>query len=279
MTIGSSRLQKHLASGRLESAVWVGFELSLLGVWTLLLTRHLLDFDKLMVPQGREYFIFIQNNFMWERARECGPCAMWNGSFRGGYPAFADIHNSMLYPPVIVASYIWGALNGAKAALVFTFFLGGFAQWWLGRVLGLGRIACVWSGCLAIAAGGLAGRMNNGAVPIIISAVCFALVLPPAIQLARDGRRRTAAVLGLVLALALTSGHGYFQIVFPFLAPLFLIFILGNPLGLKLLIRRYLLAIVIGVLVAAPFLVQYARFYPSFEKRKYPDFTATQSFK
>jgi hypothetical protein len=263
----STRGSKVIQSNRLESAVWTGLELTLLALWTLYLLRNYFDFDRLMIPQGREYFVFIENHYMWERARECGPCAMWNGSFRGGFPAFVDVHNSMLYPPVIVASYIWGALNGTKAALIFTFFVAGFAQWWLGKVLGLGRIACVWSGAMAIAAGGLAGRMENGGVPIIISAACFALLFPPAIQLSRDGKRRTAALLGFIIGLALLSGHGYFQIAFPILSPLFLIFIIGNPLGVKLLIKRYLLATVIGVLIAAPFIVPFLHFYPSFEKR------------
>jgi hypothetical protein len=250
-----------------KAIAWTVTELSLLALWTIYLTRNYFNFGRLMIPQGREYFVFIENHYMWERARECGPCAMWNGSFRGGFPAFVDVHNSMLYPPVIVASYIWGALNGTKAALIFTFFLAGFAQWWFGRVLGLGSIACVWSGAMAIAAGGLAGRLQNGGVPIIISAACFALLFPAAIQLSRDGKRRTAAVLGLVIGLALVSGHGYFQIAFPLLSPLFLFFILGNPLGVKLLIRRYFLATVIGVLIAAPFIIPFLHFYPSFEKR------------
>jgi hypothetical protein len=92
----------------MRSTAWVGVELSLLAIWTLFLMRNYLDFDPLMVPYGREYFDSMQTHFMWDRARECGLCAMWNGNIRGGYPVAADVHDSMLYPPIIVGSLILG---------------------------------------------------------------------------------------------------------------------------------------------------------------------------
>src|SRR4051794_12174131 len=79
-----------------KSTAILAFEILLLAAWTLFLLRHYLNFDPLYVPYGREYFTSIQTHFMWDRARECGQCAMWNGSVRGGYPVFADVHDSML---------------------------------------------------------------------------------------------------------------------------------------------------------------------------------------
>jgi hypothetical protein len=204
----SDRVLRWIRSGRFKSIAWIGAELALLAISTFFLTRHYLDFDPLKVPQGREYFTSMQTHFMWDHARECGLCARWNGTVRGGYPVFVDTHDSMLFPPVIVASLIWGALNGAKVALIVTFFLFGFAQWWLAKVLGLGRVARVWSGTMAIAAGGLAGRMDDGVYAVVVSTVCCALVLPPSIQLSRDGKRRSAALLGIMLALMLVAGQG-----------------------------------------------------------------------
>jgi hypothetical protein len=163
-------------------------------------------------------------------------------------------------------------------ALIFTFFLAGFAQWWLARVLGLGRVARLWSGAMAIAAGGIGGRMDDGVVAVVVSTVCCALVLPPAIQLSRDGKRRTAAVLAIPIALVLVAGQGYLQIGFAMLTSLFLIFILGNPIGVKLLVRRYALACALGAMIAAPFLVPFLHFYPSFAKWNDPTFGSTQSF-
>src|SRR3954454_2205503 len=120
-----------------SNVIWITFEISILVAWTLFLLRHYLNFDPLMVPYGREYFTTIQTHFMWERARQCGPCAMWNGSIRGGYPLFAEVQDATLFPPVIIATYILGVFTGAKIALIVTFFLAGLAQWLLGRVMGL----------------------------------------------------------------------------------------------------------------------------------------------
>jgi hypothetical protein len=68
------------------------------------------------------------------------------------------------------------------------------------------------------------------------------------------------------------------QIGLAMLAPLFLLFIVGSPVGLNLLARRYALAITIGALIAAPFLVPFMHFYPSFGKFTNPEFGTTQPF-
>ncbi len=256
----------------LKISALTAFELSLLAGWAVFLLHHYLNFDPLMVPYGREYFTAIQTHFMWERARECGPCAMWNGSVRGGYPVFADVHDSMLFPPVIIATYIWGVFTGAKIALIVTFFLAGLAQWLLGKVIGLGGVARIWGAGMAIAAGGLAGRMDDGAFSVVVSAVCCALVIPAAIQLGKTGTRRSSACLAVAIALALVAGQGYLQLALIALSPLFLLFIIGNPLGSWFVLRRFVVAAGIGAMIAAPFL----HFYPSFGKWTDPIFDSSQ---
>jgi hypothetical protein len=156
-------------------------------------------------------------------------------------------------------------------------FLAGFAQWWLARVLGLGMAARVWSGFLAAAAGSMTGRMAQGSVILLVSGAACAMVLPPFIQLARDGRNRTAAILGLTIGLALVSGQAYLQIGGAAVAPFLLLALLHrNPLGTNLLLRRYALAAAIGLLVASPLLVPYLHIMSSYTKALDPYFAQAQ---
>lgn len=79
-------------------------------------------------------------------------------------------------------------------------------------------------------------------------------------------------------AFSLVAGQGYLQLAFIALSPLFLIFVIGNRIGLSKLARRFGLAIVLGAMIAAPFLVPSAHFLPSFDKLKDPDFVNAQPF-
>jgi hypothetical protein len=271
---GTTSLARRAATAQ---GVRIVAEWLVLAGWALLVAKPYLTFDPDVVPAGREYFLVIQANALWDRVRACGGCALWNGTVRGGYPAFADAHGAMLHPLVAVPALVWGWMNGAKVTVAAALLLAGLAQWWLARTLGLGTIARVWSGAVAVAAGNLTGRMENGDIVLVVSGAACALVLPPFLQLSRDGRRRTAAVLGLTLGLALLAGQAYLQIGCAIAAPVLLLILLyGNPLGAAALLRRYALALAIAVLVAAPFLVPFLHFWPSFAKDTDPAFGQAQ---
>ncbi|HEX9372600.1 MAG TPA: hypothetical protein VF897_16430, partial [Roseiflexaceae bacterium] len=196
-----------------------GAELLVIVLWTLLIAAPYANLSPRTAPRGIEYYILIQSNHVWTRFEQCGWCALWNGSVRGGAPAFVDPHASLLHPLVIVTTLLFGVIVGSKVALVCAFFLAGLAQWWLARVLGLGCGARVWSAAMAVAAGFLAAQMSEGLFSMVISAVSCALVLPPLVWLAQTGRRRAAVTLGGALAGALVSGQGYMQIGLALLLP------------------------------------------------------------
>ncbi|MEK6256340.1 MAG: hypothetical protein N2C13_03360 [Chloroflexota bacterium] len=100
---------------------WVLLELLILALWAMWIGRAYLDLDIHLIPGGREYSSTVQTHYLWERFRECGWCALWNGSERGGYPALAEIHGSPLHPLVAVTTLIAGVITGNKIALVATF--------------------------------------------------------------------------------------------------------------------------------------------------------------
>lgn len=262
---------------RCSDVMIVIIELLMLAAWTLFVTAPYLNLDADVVPTGREYLSAIQTHHVWTQMQQCGLCALWNGSERGGAPAFADVHGSMLHPVVILTTLIWGVINGSKIALVVAFFGAGLAQWWLARVLRLHPLTRLWSAAMAVAAGNLAGRMELGAFGVVLSTAMCTLVLPPLVALNQNPTRRAAVQLGIVLALAMLAGQGYMQVGLAFVLPAALWLMPVEDAPRRLIVRRYGLAIVIACLLAAPLLVPFLHFIPNFVKEVDPQFRSAQS--
>jgi len=266
---------------KMEGAVSVlltAAELLVLLLWTLVVTSPYLTLDENVIPLGGEYPSVIQTHHLWTRLRECGACAMWNGSTRGGAPYFIDAQGSMLHPLVIATTLAMGVPNGAKLALAFAFLVAGLAQWWLASLLGLSHPARLWSSMMAVAGGHLAARMELGGFGVVLSLAMCALVLPALIYLFRSLTRRSAVVLGACLALAALAGQGYMQIgmLFSFFPAAILLIPSFDREHLKKLLARLLLAGLIAFLLAAPFLVPFLLFMPNFTKDLDPQFGTAQ---
>lgn len=253
-------------------------ELGLLFIWALLLALPYLRFDPKFYPGGVDYFLQVHFNHVWTRALECGMCAMWNGNTGGGNPAFADIFPSTLHPLTILTTLGWGVRNGGKVELLLIFFMAGFAQWWLARVIGVGIVARMWSSAMAIVAGNVVGRMDMGWINVALSTVACALILPPLIRVGLTGSRRAAILLGVVLGMAALAGQGYMQLGFLMTTPAALILLPWGKPEFRLVIKRYALAIGLGFLLSAPFILPFATAYPYFGKAEDVDFRGAIHF-
>ena len=258
--------------GRIPGA-WL--ELLILAAWTIWVTGAYLDFNPEVVPAGREFGSTIQTHHLWENVKACGWCGFWNGSARGGVPAFADVHGSMLHPVVIAATLIWGVVNGSKAALVISFWLAGFAQWWLAKELKLSWLPRMWSALLVVAAGHLAGRMELGAINVVIATAACSLVFPAVLAVHR-GRRNSVVLLALAAAGAILGGSGYIQVGLLATLPAFALLVLDDDLKLKPVWKDYARAGLLSILLAAVFLVPFLHFSPHFLKEVDPDFRVVQ---
>ncbi|MEW5987421.1 MAG: hypothetical protein AB1791_12370 [Chloroflexota bacterium] len=251
-------------------------EIALIGLWAAWVGRAYLDFNPNTIPIGHEYNTHLPTHHLWTRLRACGWCALWDGAQRGGAPAFADTHGSMLHPLVMVTTLLWGVPVGAKVALVVSLGVAGLAQWWLAWELRLGRLARVWSGLMAVVAGHLAGRLASGIFGLVLSAAMVSLVLPALLRVARRPHYRSIVLLAVVTTSALLAGHGYMQVGLLGTLPA-LAFLLLEPKGKQRpLWKAYVLAGGLGLLLAAPFLVPLAHFWPYFTKDVFPDFQASQ---
>jgi hypothetical protein len=254
-------------------------EIFIIGIWAFWVGRVYLDFDPNIIPSGREFLSAIQTHHLWTSFLDCGFCATWNGSVRGGYPAFADIHGSMLHPIVILTTLVFGVLNGAKVALILSLWIAGIAQWWIAKKLDLGTIPRLWSGGMAVVGGHIAGRMELGAFGVVLSTAMASLVFGAVLSITHGNKRRGSVLFGITLASALIAGQGYIQVGLISTIPLLAIFIFDNNLQINDLWKYFLLGLIIAGLISAIFFVPFLHFAPNFAKYADLDFEAAQPLK
>ncbi len=190
----------------------------------------------------------------------------------------ADLQGAILHPLVILTTVSLGVLNGAKLTVVFSMFLAGAAQWWLGRELRLGWLARIWSSLLAVVGAHLAGRLENGWMGIVLAAATASFFYPAAIRLARHQSRRVMIILAVILAMTLVSGQGYIQLGLLAASPVILFLLPDVPQRAWKLAVRFLSGAALALLLAAPLLAPVMHFLPNISKPRDPQFHATQPF-
>ena len=239
-------------------------ELVVILLWTGIVTASILDLSPSMTPKGGEFLMTIPSHHVWTRFQECGLCALWNDSVRGGAPALVDVHSAPLHPIVIGCTLLFGVLAGAKIATALFVLVAGLAQWWLGFELKLSQTARLWTACIAISGGHLLGRLDGGSFALIPSTAACALLIPALVRLWQRPTIRSAILLGIILASAALAGQAYMQIGALLLVPAMLIY--PRTVPLRVLGIRLVQASIIGALLAAPFLVPFLHFWPNFGK-------------
>jgi hypothetical protein len=261
-----------------STRVWLlaAFELFLIGLFAAWVGRAYLNLDPRELPFGRELMMVIQSHNLWDLVKECGWCAVWNGSTSGGYPAFAELYGAPLHPIIAVTTAIWGVVNGTKIALLTSLWVAGVAQWWIARELKLGWLPRIWTALIAITGGHLAGRMEAGAATLTFSTAIASLVIPGLLMVARRRDGRSVVMLAIVSASAILGGQGYLQIGLVFTLPALLFFLFDRKLRLQVVWKKYVLAGVLALMLAAPLLVPLIHFLPEFGKPIDPDFQSVQ---
>jgi len=253
-------------------------EIGLLLAAAMIFGARYLKLDESIAPIGVEFHWVTQTHHFWTWVKQCGLCALWNGSERGGFPALADPHGAALHPLVAITTVAFGVINGAKVAVVFSMFLAGAGQWWLGRVLGLGWLPRLWSALLAMFGAHLLGRLENGWMQIVLGTATASFYFPAAIHLARSSGSKAIVILASILAMVLLSGQGYIQIGLAAAAPALFFLIKDSPRPARKTLLRFLMAGALAALLAAPFLVPLLHFLPYMSKPGDPTFSATQPF-
>jgi len=253
-------------------------EVAFVALWALYFTRPYRNMDTLSVPGGREYLAAIKMHTVWERAQDCGLCALWYGNLGGGFPAVLDPAASTLHPLVMVTTLLWGVVNGSKLALIAIFIMAGLGQWWQASVLGLRWPSRIWGGAMAVVAGYLAARMELGAFSLVLSTATAVLVFPAIIELARAKSMKAVVVLAVILALIAVGGNGYVQVGLVFTLPAGVFLVPWERQQVVRFLRRFAIAVGLALLLAAPFLIPFMHFLPSFSKDFDVSFKGAQPF-
>jgi hypothetical protein len=222
----------------------------------------------MMWPGGGEFGLAVRSNSIWVTFQKCGLCFLWNGSIRGGYPAFGELQSAILHPLVIFSTMIAGVANGAKITLIGSFFMAGFAQWWIAKSLKLGFLPRVWSAMMVIVGGHLASRMFLGMVGIILSTASSAIAVAAVVHLVIHRTKRAVVLCSLFLNLLIVSGQGYLQIgLLLGVVPALVVFMVDtqtwrfDPIWKKLVLVGFL-----ALLLSAVLIVPLLHFYPNLEK-------------
>jgi hypothetical protein len=246
-------------------------------LWSVWVSRSFLGIKLDRWPEGGEFTFTIQSHYMWEAFNHCGLCFLWNGGTNGGIPAFAETHGAPFHPLVMIPTVFLGVIGGMKVILPLIFFMAGAAQLWLGRLLGLRWLPRVWCAMLAVVGGHLSGRMEGGLVVLVLSLAACSLFIPAYLQFLLRPTRGNTVLLGVVSALAVLSGQGYFQIGMVLsLIPAFLFLVLSPSVRKAFPWPRLGFALLLTVLFAAFFLIPLAHFLPLMGKAVDPDFTSAQ---
>jgi len=253
------------------------FDIIIIITWALFVGYPYVSLDETLIPAGREFPSHIQSHHMWIRAMNCGLCALWNGSSQGGAPMLVDVHGSMLHPFVIIATFIFGVVNGAKMSILAALVAAGLAQIWLGRLMGVSRGARLWTALIAVSGGHLLGRMENGVVGIVLATASCSLALPALIDAVTEASGRRIALLAVTLYLVATAGQGYMQIGFVALIPLTLL-IVSSLRDVATAAKTIAKAIVIAVFLDGMFILPFLHFFYEFSKDSDLKFQSGQPF-
>jgi hypothetical protein len=257
---------------------WRGvyLEIGLIVIWALFVGIEFLDSNPFRTAPGREWGMSTHTHYLWINFLKCGACAFWNGSVNGGYPAFTELHGSVLHPIVMIATWIFGVLNGSKAALVGAIAVAGVAQWWLAKELGLSRITRLWVAFIAAAGGHIAGRLEHGSFQTAFSTAVCSLVIPALVALAK-GKKYGIPLLAITGASAALSGSGYMQIgVIVGMSPAVIFLLIGKEYKIRPLWKGFVLAVGLSLLMSAPLLVPFLNNFSAYVKDVEPSFGSTQ---
>lgn len=151
-----------------------------------------------------------------------GELPLWNPFIRTGIPYIGNPYISILNPFVLVPLWAAGPINGAKIAVVLACAMAGAGQYWLGRVIGLGRLASFAGGALGLSAGSFvipiatgfsfAGPMQHALIAAVLASFLAAI---------RQRSFWRIVVAALINALMFYTGFLYYWIGIGFVLMIF----------------------------------------------------------
>jgi hypothetical protein len=258
---------------------------ALIFVVVLAFCSHFLDLGTQRALTGNESEIVQSLDWtLVNSLRHYGQFPLWNLYLRTGLPFIADPFLHAYNPLVTVPVLLLGVMDGFKVGLFLSFLAAAFGMWWLGVVLGMGRVSRVWVALMYAFTGQAVARFFQGEYDFVLGFAWIPWVLAGLIAVTQTRRRLHAAIAIISIALLFFSGNVYYAYYMLFVIALYSLIVLFDLRSRKLFFDGEgagLLA-VIGVLavgLTAVQLLPLLEFWPYISKATNPGLTDSHTIR
>lgn len=182
-------------------------EISLILIALFIFSAPLRDFSPGMRVRGQEFSYLINSGVIAaEIYGRAGAIPLWNPFMGDGEPLLESPFSFVLNPLMTLPIFIWGAVQGTKAAVLLHIGLMGVGGWLLGWALGLKAPARVLLGLLLGGSGSLAGAIGMGFYQMGLSQTYVPWVLAALLLTMRTRARWPVALLAVASTLMVFAG-------------------------------------------------------------------------
>lgn len=199
-----SRAQQALASW---PALRYGQELACVLLVLVYVTTPRWDFTDLTQIHGREFSYLVGSGALaGEVFRRDGAIPLWNPLMRQGEPLIESPFSYVLNPFMTAPVLVWGAVVGAKIAVLLHFAIMAVGGWTLAYALGLGGGARMFLALVLGGSGSMAGMIGEGFYQMSLSQAYLPWLFAGVIGTLRRDERVWPALLAVAGALLLFAG-------------------------------------------------------------------------
>jgi hypothetical protein len=165
---------------------------------------------------GNESEVFQALDWVLVNSLRQGDFPLWNPYLQTGLPYIADPMLHVYNPVVTLPVLLLGVRAGFKLGVFLSFLIAALGMWELGRQLGLGRAARVWTALMYTFAGQPVGRFFQGQYLFVLGFAWIPWIVAFLLQARSAGedarrRRRAMTLAALSVALLFFSGNAYYQ--------------------------------------------------------------------
>lgn len=173
----------------------------------------------------------------------------WNAYLNEGMPLVADPMLHLYNPAITLPVLAFGVKDGFRLGICLSIGLAALGMWWLGWVMGLGRVGRLWMALLFAFAGQPMVRLLSGEYVFIFGYAWIPYSLAGLLMAMQTQRRVYIAVSAVSLAILFFSGAAYYAaLILPLVILLAVVMLPRWNGGLWLDWRRWLVLLVIGIL-------------------------------
>ena len=146
---------------------------------------------------------------------------LWNPYIHTGLPYAGDPMLHIYIPFVTVPILLFGVIDGFKIAVFLSFLIGALGMWWLGSVLGMGKLIRIWTALMYAFAGQPVARFFQGEYLLIFGFAWIPWIIGNLFKVIETRRKLYLGMTVISLALLFFCGNAYYSLLIFFIILLF----------------------------------------------------------